>query len=212
MPMAARTRLSKTARQALPARKEGDEILMRRLSPFIAATTTVIVIAGCGGSSNKPSSSAYAPATTTATLRTARASLSHTASAAAKASAGTVKVSSASAGPLGHVLVNARGHTLYTFSLDSASKVTCVSSCALVWPPVKLVAGEKPVASGEVKQSLLGTDPDPEGGSVVTYNGWPLYAYVADSGPGSASGQALNLNGGYWYAIAPSGTILHQRP
>jgi predicted lipoprotein with Yx(FWY)xxD motif len=39
----------------------------------------------------------------------------------------------------------------------------------------------------------------------VTYNRWPLYTYVSDTAPGEATGQALNLNGGPWYVIRPSG-------
>jgi hypothetical protein len=43
---------------------------------------------------------------------------------------------------------------------------------------------------------------------VVTYNGWPLYAYVSDKAAGVATGQALNLNGGYWYVIQPDGVVI----
>lgn len=195
---------------------------MRTLPPALVAVGAVAVIAGCGSSSNKSepsgaasSASASAPAAETATAHAtasshAAAPKSH--AAPPKATAGAVKVASATVGALGPVLVNAQGRTLYIFAPDNAKKVTCVSSCALVWPPVKLTPGEQPAATGAVKQSLLGSDPDPEGGRVVTYNGWPLYTYVADSAPGSASGQALNLNGGLWYVIAPSGTVLHQKP
>jgi hypothetical protein len=37
---------------------------------------------------------------------------------------------------------------------------------------------------------------------------WPLYTYVSDSAAGQARGQALNLNGGYWYVLAPSGKVI----
>ena len=106
---------------------------------------------------------------------------------------------------VGTVLVNGQGKTLYVFKPDQAKKVTCTGSCASVWPPVTLGSGAKPAASGGVKASLLASDPNPSGGSVVTYNGWPLYAYVADTAPGSARGQGVNLNGGVWYVMSPSG-------
>jgi predicted lipoprotein with Yx(FWY)xxD motif len=105
------------------------------------------------------------------------------------------------------VLVNAEGKVLYIFAPDNAKKVTCVGACAAVWPPLKL-SGSKAVASGTVKQSLLGSDPNPSGGSVVTYAHWPLYTFAGDSGPGVANGQAKNLNGGLWYVISPSGTVV----
>ena len=87
-----------------------------------------------------------------------------------------------------------------------------MSSCAALWPPAKLASGQKAQAAGEVKTSLLGSDPDPEGGQVVTYAGWPLYTYVADSGAGSANGQALNESGGLWYVISPSGQLIEKQP
>jgi predicted lipoprotein with Yx(FWY)xxD motif len=113
---------------------------------------------------------------------------------------------------LGPVLVNAQGRTLYTFVPDNDKKVTCVSACAAVWPPATLSSGQQPVAASLVNQSLLGSDPNPTSGRVITYAGWPLYTYVADSAPGQASGQALNLNGGLWYVISASGKVITKRP
>jgi predicted lipoprotein with Yx(FWY)xxD motif len=119
-------------------------------------------------------------------------------------------VSVASVDGLGPVLVNSEGKVLYTFVPDKAKKVTCVGGCAAVWPPLKL-SGSKAAGSGSVKASLLGSDPDPSGGNVVTYAGWPLYTYVADTGPGVANGQAKNLNGGLWYVISPAGTVIKKQ-
>jgi predicted lipoprotein with Yx(FWY)xxD motif len=107
---------------------------------------------------------------------------------------------------LGTVLVNAQGLTLYMFVPDARKKVTCVGGCAVAWPPLKVAAGAKVVASGSVKAALLGSDADPAGGRVVTYDGWPLYRWVGDTAPGKATGQALNANGGLWYVLGPSGT------
>lgn len=108
------------------------------------------------------------------------------------------------------ILVNATGRTLYTFAPDKKSKVTCTSSCAAVWPPVKGTGS--PQSGKHVKASLLSSDPNPAGGTVVTYAGWPLYTYVGDSAPGTASGQAINLNGGLWYVITPAGKVLTKKP
>ena len=95
---------------------------------------------------------------------------------------------------------------------DKHNKVTCVGGCAAVWPPAFVPNGQKAQAAGQVKQSLLGSDPDPAGGRVVTYAGWPLYTYVTDTAPGQAAGQALNLNGGLWYAISPAGKLITKKP
>jgi predicted lipoprotein with Yx(FWY)xxD motif len=109
---------------------------------------------------------------------------------------------------LGVVLVNGEGRTLYVFAPDMAKKVTCTGSCAQVWPPLKVSAGQKPSMSGGVKASLVASASSPEGGQVVTYHGWPLYTYVADASPGTAHGQALNNSGGLWYVISPTGQVI----
>jgi hypothetical protein len=71
-----------------------------------------------------------------------------------------------------------------------------------------LPSGAHVNGSAGVKASLLGSDPDPSGGRVVTYAGWPLYTYVADGSPGSHTGQGINLNGGLWYVMSPSGSAI----
>jgi len=112
---------------------------------------------------------------------------------------------------LGLVLVDSRGRTLYMFVPDKHKKVTCIGTCASLWPPLKLARGAKPVAKGKARQSLLGSDPDPDGGRVVTYHGWPLYTYVGDGAPGAANGQALNNSGGLWYVLSPSGKVIRRK-
>lgn len=126
-------------------------------------------------------------------------------------SSGPVALKTGKVAGLGTVLVDGSGRTVYVFAPDKAKKVTCVSSCASVWPPAKLSSGTKASASGQVKSSLLGSDPNPSGGRVVTYNGWPLYTYVTDTAPGAAHGQALNSSGGLWYVISPSGKVIKSK-
>jgi predicted lipoprotein with Yx(FWY)xxD motif len=155
-----------------------------------------------------------------ALLAAACGSSSHTTTTHAKSSTSASSGSSSSSGvtistrtikPYGAVLVNGVGRTLYVFAPDKAKKVTCVSACATIWPPAKLPAGAKATASGQVKSSLLGSDPDPSGGRVVTYNGWPLYTYVTDTAPGVAHGEGIKSAGGLWYVISPSGTVIKSK-
>ena len=140
------------------------------------------------------------------------ATIATSATAARTKSAKTLVVSTRKLPRLGTVLVNGKGLTLYMFVPDKRRKVTCVSTCAAVWPPLKRPAHGKLVAKGAVKSRLLGSDRDPAGGRVVTYHGWPLYTYIADKTPGMATGQAINLNGGLWYVLAPSGKVIKTKP
>lgn len=147
-----------------------------------------------------------------ATCLIATAGASATGQAGDSTTAKTVVISTRLVPKLGTVLVDSKGRTLYMFVPDKRRRVTCVKTCAVVWPPAKLPAGAKPVARGKVQARLLGSDPNPAGGRVITYNHWPLYTYVADTKPGQAKGQALNLNGGLWYVLSPSGQIIRKKP
>jgi predicted lipoprotein with Yx(FWY)xxD motif len=108
------------------------------------------------------------------------------------------------------MLVNGQGHALYIFTSDNRNNITCVGRCAELWPPLKIEPGTTATASAGAKQSLLGTLPDPEGGLVVTYNGWPLYTYKGDSSGGEATGQGQRLGSGIWYVITASGDVIHE--
>ncbi len=113
---------------------------------------------------------------------------------------------------VGTVLVNGWGYALYMFVPDARHRVTCTGGCAAAWPPVMLPAGSAPKAGPGARAALLGSDPDPSGGRVVTYRGWPLYTYAGDAWPGHATGQGLNLDGGRWYVVRPSGTPVESAP
>jgi len=113
---------------------------------------------------------------------------------------------------LGAVLVNGAGRTLYTFAPDKDKSVTCIGGCASAWPPLTTSSTATPATSGQVNAALVASDPDPDGGRVITYAGWPLYLYVADSAAGTVHGQSIKSAGGLWYAIAPSGKVITKRP
>jgi len=165
---------------------------VRKSLLLLVVPVLALLATACGSSSKKSTTSTPKALTSTA--------------ATASTSAET-KISSATISGLGPVLVDAQGKTLYIFAPDKAKAVTCTGSCAGVWPPVTL-PGSKAVAAGAVKASLLGSDPNPSGGRVVTYAGWPLYTYTGDGGSGTANGWTVDLNGGYWYVISPAGQVI----
>jgi len=114
-------------------------------------------------------------------------------------SSGTVAIKTGKVGGV-TVLTNAKGLTVYTFAADSPGKSNCYSSCAAYWPPV---TGSPSHAAGI--PGTFGTTTRTDGTKQVTWNGHPLYTYVADGGPGQAKGNNLNLNGGLWKEIVVSG-------
>jgi len=161
---------------------------MNKLSIPLLASALALGVAACGSSG---SSTTKAKATTSPTKTEP-----------------VVVISAKSEPGLGTVLVDAQGRTLYQFLPDGAKHVTCTTGCAAIWPPVMLPSGAKVGASGGVKASLLSSDPNPSGGRVVTYAGWPLYTYVSDTSPGSHTGQGINQSGGLWYVMSPAGKAI----
>lgn len=125
---------------------------------------------------------------------------------------GKVTVRAQSLPGVGTVLVTASGYALYMFAPDDHRTVTCTGACAGTWPPLRLPAGATIAAGHGVKASLLGSEPNPAGGRVVSYNGWPLYTYTGDVDAGQATGQAIDINGGEWYVMRPSGQPLIPAP
>jgi predicted lipoprotein with Yx(FWY)xxD motif len=98
------------------------------------------------------------------------------------------------------VLTNGKGFTLYWFAPDTSTTSKCNGSCATYWPPMK-----GPVTAGTGVTGKLGTIKRSDGSTQATYNGHPLYTYVADSAPGQAKGNGLNVNGGLWHEVTVSG-------
>ena len=98
------------------------------------------------------------------------------------------------------VVTDAHGLTLYWFAPDTPTMSKCTGSCAAYWPPVLGSPEAGPGVTGK-----LGTIS--RGGHTVqaTYDGHPLYTYIGDNGPGQASGNNLDLNGGLWYEVRVSG-------
>jgi len=98
------------------------------------------------------------------------------------------------------VLTNSQGLTLYTFAPDKTNKSVCYGDCATYWPPVPGNMSAGPGVTG-----TIGTITRTDGTKQATYDGHPLYTYIGDHAPGTASGNNLNLNGGLWHVVPVAG-------
>jgi predicted lipoprotein with Yx(FWY)xxD motif len=109
--------------------------------------------------------------------------------------------------PLGRILVDSKGITLYDFVKDEGTTSACYGACAALWPP--LITKGKPIAGPGVRASLLSTTKRKDGKLEVTYKGHPLYYFVTDTKPGQTTGQGVNQFGGPWWVLSPAGKEIH---
>src|SRR5262245_10970143 len=134
---------------------------------------------------------------------TALIAVASTTASAEGGSTARVATVKAAATPLGRILVDGRGRTVYLFEPDSRGHSACTGACAAYWPPL-LVRG-KAVAGRGAKKSLLGITRRADGSRQVTYAGHPLYHFVQDTKAGQTNGQGLQDFGGGWYVLSPAG-------
>jgi predicted lipoprotein with Yx(FWY)xxD motif len=159
---------------------------MRKIWGVAGLATLAIALSACASSSSSSTTSGSTPAG------------SGPASSAA-ASGGTALAARTIGGQ--QVLTNSQGFTLYWFAPDTSTTSKCTGSCATLWPPVK-----GPATAGAGVTGTLGTVTRPDGTTQATYDGHPLYTYVADTAPGQANGNGLNVSGGLWYEMTVSGS------
>jgi predicted lipoprotein with Yx(FWY)xxD motif len=158
---------------------------MRRHLIAASLAAAVLALTACASSSSSSSSSAPAPSSTPA-------------AGASSSSSGTTLMMRTIGGT--QVLTNSAGLTLYWFAPDTSTTSKCTGSCATYWPPVK-----GPATAGSGVTGTLGVITRPDGTMQATYDGHPLYTYVADTAPGQNKGNGLNISGGLWYEMTVSG-------
>lgn len=161
-------------------------------------------IAGCGGGDSTGGGGVYGSGggeTTSEASSGGRYGGEKTTASSAGGGVGVVKA--AKVGDLGTIIVDSEGLTLYDFHKDKGGVSSCYGACAGAWPP--LLTEGQPKAEAGAMASQLGTTKRKDGTVQVTYNGWPLYTYAGDKGPGEANGNDFSQFGAEWYALQPNG-------
>jgi predicted lipoprotein with Yx(FWY)xxD motif len=107
---------------------------------------------------------------------------------------------------LGTVVTDGQGFTLYMYGPDHRGTPSCTGFCAEQWPPLLLPRGVSRALAGHgVRAAMVGAVRRANGQLQVTYNGWPLYLWIGDRGPGQATGQADDM--GLWYVMSVTGAV-----
>jgi predicted lipoprotein with Yx(FWY)xxD motif len=156
---------------------------------FVVGTDAKLITAKPGATGNA----------TAAPTTTAKPAATPTPAPAPAAAAASVKLADS---PLGKIMVDAEGRTLYGFTKDTNGTPTCTDACTKAWP-ASSVNGQ-PVAGNGIAATLKAVA-SPAGGSMVVAGKWPLYRFAGDAAPGDINGQG---SGGVWFAVAADGTLI----
>src|SRR3954452_4778232 len=110
----------------------------------------------------------------------------------------------------GTILVDSHGRSLYAFGHDLKNKSRCKGACASNWPPASSPA--HPTVASAIDKSKLMVITRAGGSHQLSYNGHPLYRFIADSKPGDVNGENIVAFGGKWDVLNKSGKIVTKKP
>jgi predicted lipoprotein with Yx(FWY)xxD motif len=160
---------------------------MRFRHMVAASALGALALAACGtgGSYSSPSSSSK-PATSVASVPMATAVPA------------TVMTGNT---PLGGVLVDSNGRTLYGFTKDVNGMSTCDGACASAWPPLTINGSTLPAG---LDATIFSVITRADGSHQLKAGKWPLYRFSGDAAAGDVNGQG---SGGSWFAVNPTGAL-----
>jgi predicted lipoprotein with Yx(FWY)xxD motif len=182
--------------------------MIRTPSSVASGATALLAAAAVAGYA---SSSSAATTTRQTPANPAGTSVSSTAASSARASASTVVIGSFKTPQDGTLITGVAHRSLYILTADEKSTSshdklsTCYNACTSVWPPV--LASKLPAVTGLARRSLVGLTTRKGGSKQVTYNGLPLYYYVADAKAGESVGNHLKDGFGLWIGMLPNGKL-----
>lgn len=94
------------------------------------------------------------------------------------------------------ILVNRKGLTLYSLSVERNGRFICTTAfCLSLWKPLVVPRGTKPTGIRG-----LSVVKRPDGRRQVTYRGAPLYRFVQDTRPGQVKGNGFK-DVGVWRPV-----------
>jgi predicted lipoprotein with Yx(FWY)xxD motif len=98
------------------------------------------------------------------------------------------------------ILVNRKGMTLYSLSVERKGKFICTGACLSLWHPLTLAKGA--VATGVAHLSVVKR---PDGRRQVAFRGGPLYTFIQDKAKGDVKGNGFK-DIGVWHVAVASGS------
>jgi predicted lipoprotein with Yx(FWY)xxD motif len=103
--------------------------------------------------------------------------------------------------PLGQILTDPAGKTLYIWDRDEMGVSNCYDQCATNWPPLTTMVDPM----GMMMEGPISVLTRRDGSRQWAWNGQPLYYYARDTEPGDTTGQGV---GGTWWVVKFEGMMM----
>jgi predicted lipoprotein with Yx(FWY)xxD motif len=130
----------------------------------------------------------------------------------ALASGAGTTIESANVPHFAGALVNQSSHALYVLSSERGAKLKCTGSCLATWIPLEVATSTKSVSLGAGVKGMIGFVVRGKSKKQVTFNSYPLYSFVGDSGPRQSHGESLKADGGTWTLVRSKATSAAATP
>jgi predicted lipoprotein with Yx(FWY)xxD motif len=170
-------------------------LLLIGLIALLAACT-------CGATTTAAPPSAAAPSAAAPSAAAPSAAAPSEAAPSEAAADATIAIAT---NPLGDIIVDAKGMTLYAFTPDTGGVPTCYDDCATAWPA--LVVTDAASAGTGLDATKVTTVDRTDGTKQVKYGDWPLYYFASDAAAGETKGQGI---GGKWFVVDATGALIGQ--
>jgi predicted lipoprotein with Yx(FWY)xxD motif len=110
------------------------------------------------------------------------------------------------------VLANSAAHSLYLLSTEQGATLNCTGTCTSTWIPVEVTSDTAPVSHGPNVDGTVGFVSRGTGVWQLTFNSYPIYRYVGDTGATTTDGEGIVAFGGTWYLLNASATSATTTP
>ncbi|MGA2124009.1 MAG: hypothetical protein ABSG58_06245 [Acidimicrobiales bacterium] len=127
-------------------------------------------------------------------------------------SAAAPTIESASVPHFSGVLVNQSSRSLYVLSDERGAKLHCTSSCLSSWLPLEVSISTKTVSLGAGVKGKIGFVARGKSKKQVTFNSYPLYTFVGDTGARQSHGEGIQAFGGTWTLVRSAATTAAATP
>ena len=111
-----------------------------------------------------------------------------------------------------NVLANSAAHSLYLLSTEKGGTLNCTGTCTSTWFPLEVTSNTAPVSKSPGVNGTIGFVSRGTSIYQITFNSYPVYRYVGDTGATTTNGEGVVQFGGTWYLLSATATTAAATP